>query len=173
MTPSGSTPAVIRTPDASIGPAVAATTDLPRAFAGVLTDVLNKPRARGWIHVGAAATAAVGGALLIAAAWGTGSALSGWAALIYAAAVVAMFSVSAAYHRVRWRSAARMKWMKRADHSLIFVFIAGSYTPFMLLAMPPHTGVPVLVLVWLGPPPAWCSRCCGRPRRGGSDYPST
>lgn len=134
-------------PRVAIAPA---TTDRPRALADVLTDVLNKPRARGWIHVGAAGTAVVAGAPLIAAAWGSGSARTGWAALVYACAIVAMFSVSAVYHRVRWTSAVRMKWMKRADHSLIFVFIAGSYTPFMLLAMPPHTGVRMLVLVWLG-----------------------
>jgi hemolysin III len=40
--------------------------------------------------------------------------------------------------------------MKRLDHSLIFVFIAGSYTPFALLAMPNHTGTEVLIVVWTG-----------------------
>ncbi len=34
--------------------------------------------------------------------------------------------------------------MKRADHSMIFLFIAGSYTPFGLLALPPHTGAVLL-----------------------------
>ena len=40
--------------------------------------------------------------------------------------------------------------MKRLDHSAIFVFIAGSYTPFALLAMPPRTGAEVLAIVWTG-----------------------
>ena len=40
--------------------------------------------------------------------------------------------------------------MARLDHSMIFVFIAGSYTPFALLCMPEHTGNLVLVVVWAG-----------------------
>jgi len=40
--------------------------------------------------------------------------------------------------------------MKRADHSMIFVFIAGSYTPFALLALPGHDGRVVLSIVWGG-----------------------
>jgi hemolysin III len=40
--------------------------------------------------------------------------------------------------------------MMRLDHSLIFVFIAGSYTPFALLAMPRHVGTEVLIVVWTG-----------------------
>ncbi len=41
-------------------------------------------------------------------------------------------------------------WMKRADHSMIFVFIAGSYTPFATLALPPETGRTILAIVWSG-----------------------
>jgi hemolysin III len=40
--------------------------------------------------------------------------------------------------------------MKRLDHSMIFVFIAGTYTPFAVLAMPPTTGAVVLAVVWVG-----------------------
>jgi hemolysin III len=40
--------------------------------------------------------------------------------------------------------------MSRLDHSMIFVFIAGTYTPFALLAMPPRTGRIVLAVVWIG-----------------------
>jgi hemolysin III len=40
--------------------------------------------------------------------------------------------------------------MKRADHSMIFVFIAGSYTPFALLALPGRDGRVVLSIVWGG-----------------------
>ena len=47
-----------------------------------------------------------------------------------------MFTVSGTYHRVNWTSATARKWMKRLDHSMIFIFIAGSYTPFALLALP-------------------------------------
>ena len=53
---------------------------------------------------------------------------------IYAVAVSALLGTSALYHRVTWRPAAR-RWMKRLDHSMIFVLIAGTYTPVALLAL--------------------------------------
>lgn len=109
-----------------------------------------KPRARGWIHLGAAGVAAVAGAALVPAAWIAGKSQAGWATLVYVVAMVAMFCVSAMYHRVSWVSAAAERWMMRADHSAVFVFIAATYTPLALIAMPPHTGVTVLTIVWTG-----------------------
>ncbi len=61
-----------------------------------------------------------------------------------------MFAVSGAYHRVTWKSETVRKWMKRADHSMIFVFIAGSYTPFALLALPSEKGMVLFWIVWGG-----------------------
>jgi hemolysin III len=46
------------------------------------------------------------------------------AAAIYAVSVVALFASSALYQRVRWRSPAARRWMRRLDHSMIFVVIA-------------------------------------------------
>ena len=109
-----------------------------------------KPRLRGWIHLYSAGIAVAAGATLIAVSWAGSSARAGLATFVYAAATVAMFTVSATYHRVNWRSEAARKWMKRLDHSMIFVFIAGSYTPFALLAMPRDTGHTVLCIVWGG-----------------------
>ena len=53
---------------------------------------------------------------------------------IYAAALAAMFGVSALYHRINWRSCESRTWMRRLDHSTILLLIAGTYTPFALLA---------------------------------------
>jgi hemolysin III len=61
-----------------------------------------------------------------------------------------MFAVSATYHRVHWESAVFRNWMRRLDHSMIFVLIAGTYTPFARLAMPRGTGHLVLAIVWGG-----------------------
>jgi hemolysin III len=130
--------------------AASADDDLPHVLANAVTDVLGRPLARGWIHLCSAPVFTVAGAALVAAAWIASSPKAGWATLIYAATIVAMFSSSAVYHRVQWRSLSAMKWMKRADHSLIFVFIAGSYTPFALLAMPRSTGTLVLIVVYIG-----------------------
>lgn len=131
-------------------PAATAAPDLPQVLAGTFTDILGRPRARGWIHLYVAVMALVAGSALVIAAWSAGPPKAGWSTLIYVAAIVAMFSISALYHRVYWESPVTLKWMKRLDHSLIFIFIAASYTPFAVLAMPPKTGAIVLILVWTG-----------------------
>ena len=122
--------------------------DLPAPVAAV-AEMVGIPSLRGWIHLVSAVVAVVAGATLIIAAWIDGPMRAVWAALIYVAASVAMFSVSAAYHRVRWAPGPE-KWMMRIDHSVIFLFIAGTYTPFALLAMPPEIGSRVLTIVWSG-----------------------
>lgn len=124
--------------------------DLPQGLADTVADLIGRPRARGWIHLCSAVTATVGGFALVSAAIIESSPRAIVATLIYTATVVAMFSISAVYHRNHWHNPAALKWMKRLDHSAIFIFIAGSYTPFALLAMGPRTGNLVLIIVWAG-----------------------
>jgi channel protein (hemolysin III family) len=114
------------------------------------TSILRKPRLRGWIHLYCAYAALVAGSALVAVSWAAASTRAGHATLAYTLAIVAMFAVSATYHRVSWGSTAARNWMRRLDHSMIFVFIAGTYTPFALLDMPPSTGRQVLAIVWGG-----------------------
>ncbi|HEU4362715.1 MAG TPA: hemolysin III family protein [Mycobacterium sp.] len=109
-----------------------------------------KPRARGWIHLVSAIVAVAAGATLIAVAWPVAGLGAGLATCVYTVAVVGMFTVSATYHRIHWTSVTARIRMKRLDHSTIFVFIAGTYTPFAVLAMPPATGRLVLTIVWGG-----------------------
>jgi hemolysin III len=123
---------------------------LPQVLADAVTNLLDRPRARGWIHLFSAIAAVIAGAALVSVAVIRASPMAGWATLIYTTTIVAMFSVSAVYHRVQWRSREAEKWMKRADHSMIFIFIAGCYTPLALLAMPPRTGILVLTIVYTG-----------------------
>src|SRR6478735_657293 len=110
--------------------------DLPEAVADGVAQFLGKPRARGWIHVYSAIVATIAGAALVSVSWSVESTRAGLATLLYTFTIVAMFAVSGTYHRVNWQSDTARKWMKRLDHSMIFVFIAGSYTPFALLALP-------------------------------------
>lgn len=112
--------------------------------------VLTKPRFRGWIHVYSAGTAVAAGASLVAVSWAVDSTRAGLATMLYTFATIIMFTVSATYHRVNWKSPTARMWMKRADHSMIFVFIAGSYTPFALLALPPDQAKLMLWIVWGG-----------------------
>jgi len=112
--------------------------------------VRNRPRARGWIHLYSAIVATLMSLVMIpiaAARVGVGAAL---ACSIYALTLIGLFTVSATYHRHTWTSKRARTWMKRADHSMIFVFIAGSYTPLAALALHPPTSTVVLIVVWVG-----------------------
>src|ERR1700754_1694181 len=124
--------------------------DFPEAVVDGVEKFFGKPRARGWIHVYAAIVAFIAGAALVSVSWSVESTRAGLATLLYTFTIVAMFAVSGTYHRVNWKSENARKWMKRADHSMIFVFIAGSYTPFALLALPPQAAKLMLSIVWGG-----------------------
>jgi hemolysin III len=109
-----------------------------------------RPRARGWIHLYSAVFATVMSLALIPLAAvfvGPGAA---FACSVYAVTLVGMFTVSATYHRHTWRSVRARTWMKRVDHSMIFLFIAGTYTPMTVLALHPPTSTVVLTTVWVG-----------------------
>jgi hemolysin III len=115
-----------------------------------LAAVLARPRLRGHLHQWAFAVSVVAGTVLVAVAAGTRGAEAAVATSIYAVTVCLLFGTSAVYHRVRWARESRHAVLARLDHSMIFVFIAGSYTPFALLAMPEGTGRIVLTVVWVG-----------------------
>ena len=132
------------------GAAGTAAEDLPEAVVDSVAQLIGKPRARGWIHVYSAFVAAVAGLALVLVSWIWDSTRAGIASLIYAVTIVGMFAVSGAYHRVHWKTESAHKWMKRLDHSMIFVFIAGSYTPFALLALPERDGWLLFWIVWGG-----------------------
>ena len=106
----------------------------------------TRPRLRGVSHQYAFfASVAAGLALVLSAPAG----LARVGALVFAITVAAMFGVSAVYHRVTWRPRPR-RWMARADHAAIYLLIAGTYTPFALLALSGAWRVAVLAVVWGG-----------------------
>jgi len=105
-----------------------------------------KPRMRGRLHQIAFFCSVPAGVALVVLA-GTGKAR--FAAAVFALSLAGVFGASAAYHRVPWSEIARRR-MKRLDHSMIFVLIAGTYTPFCLLAMHGAWGIALLVAVWGG-----------------------
>jgi hemolysin III len=71
------------------------------------------------------------------------------AAIVYAVSLAALFGVSAAYHRLRWSSRFR-RAVRRADHSMIYLLIAGTTTPVSLLALPTPWSLVLLITVWVG-----------------------
>jgi hemolysin III len=107
---------------------------------------MPRPRLRGVIHQWSFLVAlAAGGALVVLAPAGRATA----ACAVYAAALAGLLGTSALYHRVTWRPRARA-WLRRLDHSMIFVLIAGTYTPFALLVLEGSLRVVVLAGVWGG-----------------------
>jgi hemolysin III len=111
---------------------------------------LLKPRMRGWLHFWSFTVSIGAGATMIAvsaALVGAGAAL---ATSVYAATTLGLFGVSALYHRRTWRTPRSRAVMRRLDHSMIFLFIAGTYTPVAALAMDPDTARTVLTVVWVG-----------------------
>lgn len=71
-----------------------------------------------------------------------------WPLLIYTLSLLGMFGVSATYHRPNWNDKWRVT-MKRLDHAMIFVLIAGTGTPICVLALPESAGRPLLITMWL------------------------
>ena len=108
-----------------------------------------KPRLRGWLHTYAAVVSLATGATLTAVAAPVRGVSAGVTTAIYCATVTLLFGTSALYHRREWTPSA-LRLMKRLDHSMIFVFIAGTYTPIAALTLPTHTAIAVLIAVWTG-----------------------
>jgi hemolysin III len=110
---------------------------------------IGKPRMRGWLHLYALFVAAVAGIVLCSVAATRPGTAPLLASLVYSLTVCALFGVSALYHRRVWSR----RWfavMRRLDHSMIFLFIAGTYTPFSVLLLAPVKAAVILAVVWGG-----------------------
>jgi len=105
-----------------------------------------RPRLRGVLHQYAFFVAVVLGILLVVGASGPRERVG---AAVFAVSLATMFGVSALYHRITWRPGPR-RWMRRLDHAAIYLLIAGTYTPFGLLALPTTWRWTILPVVWGG-----------------------
>ena len=104
----------------------------------------GKPKRRGVTHQLAFFASLVAGVVLVVTAptW-RGAVAAG----VFAASVIALLCASAAYHRGKWSERAR-SWAHRVDRSMIFVLIAGTYTPVAFLFLPRADAALTLGLVW-------------------------
>ncbi len=127
--------------------AAAATPPPDGGLAGAVAEL--KPRLRGWLHAYAAVISLASGAALIAVAATLRGGVAALVTAVYCATVTLLFGTSALYHRLSWSPRAQ-RVMKRLDHSMIFVFIAGTYTPIAALTLPEGVMVVVLAAVWSG-----------------------
>ena len=123
-------------------------TDLPSL--PLLEDALSyphierKPTWRGWLHAGTFPVAIATGVVLVSLAQGVGAT---WACAVFMTTSLLLFGISATYHRFPWSPGAKI-FLKRLDHSNIFLLIAGTYTPIAAIALPPGKSTLLLVMVW-------------------------
>jgi hemolysin III len=110
---------------------------------------LGKPRLRGRLHQYAFFVALACGIVLCAIAATRPGIAPLLSCLIYSLTVCGLFGISALYHRRIW-SERGYQIMRRADHSMIFIFIAGTYTPFCVLLLDAPTATLMLALIWGG-----------------------
>ncbi len=72
-----------------------------------------------------------------------------WASFVFAAAMLAVYAVSASYHLLA-RTKRAQAVMQRMDHAAIFFLIAGSATPLCVAVLSIRPAVVLLVLIWCG-----------------------
>lgn len=114
---------------------------------GVMSAPAAVPRLRGVSHLWACGVALLAGSILVALAPAGAGKL---AALIYATSLCGMLGASAAYHRLQSARPRVRSLLRRLDHSMIFVLVAGTTTPFALLLLGGAARVVVLGSVWAG-----------------------
>jgi hemolysin III len=103
-----------------------------------------RPLLRGYLHLGAAVAAVAGLVALVLLADSPKAYVGG---AVFAVSLIALYTVSGVYHSIPWGPRMRSV-LKRLDHAMIFVMIAGGYTPFCLFAGSPAWGISLLAVVW-------------------------
>ncbi|ADH66189.1 MULTISPECIES: PAQR family membrane homeostasis protein TrhA [Nocardiopsis] len=121
---------------------------VPERAAAAAEELLEavKPRLRGWLHLGTAPLALAAGIVLVSLSPTTPAMI---ASAVYALSAVMLFATSAVYHVGRWSPGAQ-KVLRRMDHSNIYLIIAGTYTPFVLLVLEGTLRTAMLALIWGG-----------------------
>lgn len=108
-------------------------------------DAGEKPRLRGWLHALMLPLAVLSGVLLV----GTSTPDARTVSAVFATTAILLFGVSALLHRGSWSPPVE-NLFRRLDHANIYLIIAGTYTPFAVLALPPDQGRTLLLIVWSG-----------------------
>jgi len=100
---------------------------------------------RGFLHGFAALATAVGVAFLLYRADGSGLAITG--VLIFGIALLVMYTISSLYHSIPWGK----KWktrLQQLDHSMIYLVVAGTFTPIAIAALDGLALAMALGIIW-------------------------
>ncbi|SRR5581483_90596 len=104
------------------------------------------PRMRGWPLLIGFALAVPAGAVLLVRASTHGHTLP---TAIYVAALAALYGVGWIYHLLRWSPGVRAR-LRRLDHAVIYLFIAATYTPVVIVGIHDAVGYWLLAATWAG-----------------------
>ncbi len=96
-------------------------------------------------HLGGAIAAFFGQIALLLVGWNGSAKLA--SVCVYGFSLIAMFSASAAYHMAKVKPAT-LQTLRKLDHSAIFLLIAGTYTPFCLIAFTGFWRWGLLAIIW-------------------------
>jgi hemolysin III len=100
---------------------------------------------RGFLHGSAAVAALIGTIYLAYETWGNTAALIG--SLVFGLALLVMYTVSSIYHSVPWRAEWKRR-LQRIDHSMIYLVVAGTFTPIAIAGLEGTAMWWCLGLVW-------------------------
>lgn len=100
---------------------------------------------RGFLHGGAAIAALGGTVYLVARTWGNTAALIG--CLVFGFALLVMYTVSSLYHSIPWGAAWKRR-LQRVDHSMIYLVVAGTFTPIAIAGLDGAAVWWCLALAW-------------------------
>lgn len=113
-------------------------------FSGFERVLPQRPLLRGVFHLPASIVAIAGAVFLLLLADSARAYVGG---AIFGASLILLYTTSAAYHRITWSP--RLRGIaRRLDHSMIFILIAGTYTPFCLLVLNTAWWISMLSVVW-------------------------
>lgn len=107
----------------------------------------DEERADRSIHFAGLILGAAGFAVLLETAVRRAEALLSFSLVVYGCGLLSMLTCSALYHLTP--PSRRKKRLQRLDHAAIFVMIAGTYTPFLLIAVQRTWAVGLLLFVWV------------------------
>lgn len=132
----------------TVGGVAAGAATVREAVTGAVSEVADaiKPKLRGWIHAGTFPFVLAASIVLVIVAPPVAGKVS---CAIFGLSACLLFGTSAVYHRGTW-SPRVAGVLRRADHSNIFLIIAGTYTPLAVLLLPPSTATVLLWIVWSG-----------------------
>lgn len=100
---------------------------------------------RGILHGGAAIAALAGTIYLVARAWGNTAALVG--SIVFGLALLTMYTISSLYHSIPWGVDWKRR-LQRVDHSMIYLVVAGTWTPLAIAGLDGAAMWVCLGLVW-------------------------